>query len=176
MSDLQSQRGCLAGVLPAPFIEFLLRVIDGSSRSNAARLELPKVMIDRYFVSDAECALMHSLRRVVGDRAHILAQVSLQQLLYFPQQRDDKKKSSRAAWQNKVRAKSVDFLLCCPKTMKPLVAIEYDDRTHEQEGRKARDAEVVKLFAAAGLPLLRIQCGRGDDVKSLQNALAPHLQ
>jgi hypothetical protein len=172
MTDLEQREGCLSGILPPSVVGFLRRLLADSEK---AAPELPKVMIDRYFVSDAECALFHTLRKVVADRAHILAQVSLQQLFYFPAARSEAQKSARGHWQNKVRAKSIDFLLCCPKTMKPLVAIEYDDRTHEKDARKTRDAEVERLFAAASLPLLRINCGRGDDVLSLQKALLPHL-
>jgi hypothetical protein len=44
-------------------------VIKGeSSAPPSATIDLPKVMINRYFISQAECALLHSLRRVVGVR------------------------------------------------------------------------------------------------------------
>src|SRR5688500_5802641 len=41
-------------------------------------------------------------------------------------------------------------------TMQPLVALELDEPTHQQEKRVRRDAEVAKLLEKAGLPLLRI--------------------
>ena len=50
----------------------------------------------------------------------------------------------------------MDFALC-DKTMRPLLAIELDDLSHEQVRRKRRDSEVERIFSEAGLPLLRLK-------------------
>jgi len=50
----------------------------------------------------------------------------------------------------------VDFLLCDPKTLKPVFAVELDDSSHEHSARQERDAFVEEVFAAAQLPLMRI--------------------
>lgn len=42
-------------------------------------------------------------------------------------------------------------------TLFPVLAIEYDDRSHERPDRKERDIEVENILASVGLPLLRIQ-------------------
>jgi hypothetical protein len=42
---------------------------------------LPKVRLNKYFVSDAEANFFRVLKRVVGDRGHVLAQVSMRPLV-----------------------------------------------------------------------------------------------
>lgn len=51
--------------------------------------------------------------------------------------------------------KSVDFVICDKKYIKPLLAIELDDRTHSQNNRKDRDKEVERILSEANMPLLR---------------------
>jgi hypothetical protein len=58
---------------------------------------------------------------------------------------------------NKISAKHVDFLICDKDTMRPLYAIELDDKSHLNEKAKKRDDFVDKLFAQTGLKLVRVQ-------------------
>lgn len=51
--------------------------------------------------------------------------------------------------------KSVDYVVCDKAYIKPLLAIELDDRTHERDNRKVRDSEVERILSNANLPLLR---------------------
>ena len=61
---------------------------------------------------------------------------------------------------NKVNQKHVDFVLCEPQTMAPLLGIELNDSSHRREDRRKRDTFVVRTFAAAGLPLAGIKVQR----------------
>jgi hypothetical protein len=56
----------------------------------------------------------------------------------------------------RIAEKHVDFLLCNPQTIKPIVGIELDDEGHQQRDRKERDKFIKKVFEAAGLPLVHI--------------------
>jgi hypothetical protein len=79
-------------------------------------------MVNRFFVTDAEANFFRVLRAVVGQRGHILAQVPLGRLVFFPG--NNQSNPGRSAWQNKVSQKSIDFVVCEPQTLRPLVAIE----------------------------------------------------
>jgi hypothetical protein len=57
---------------------------------------------------------------------------------------------------NRIDRKPVDFLLCNPKTMRPLLGIELDDASHQRRDRERRDLFVEQAFAAAKLPLARV--------------------
>jgi hypothetical protein len=61
----------------------------------------------------------------------------------------------------------VDFLLCNPKTLKPVFAIELDDSSHARADRQERDALVEEVFAAAHLPLLRIPASQSYNTSEL---------
>ena len=58
----------------------------------------------------------------------------------------------------KINGKSVDFLICT-NDMKPLMAIELDDSTHDQPDRKNRDEFVNSIIMSANMPLLRFKTG-----------------
>lgn len=55
--------------------------------------------------------------------------------------------------------KSVDFVICDKVYIKPLLAIELDDKSHEREDRIERDEEVERILNEAGMPLLRFNGG-----------------
>lgn len=56
---------------------------------------------------------------------------------------------------NRVMSKHVDMVLCEVGTLRPVLAIELDDRTHLQTSRRERDAVVDNAMKSAGMPLLR---------------------
>ena len=63
---------------------------------------------------------------------------------------------NRRSWINKILAKHVDFVLCEPATLEPILCIELDDRSHQRSDRQARDEFLDEAFDSAGLPLLRV--------------------
>jgi very-short-patch-repair endonuclease len=56
-----------------------------------------------------------------------------------------------------INQKSVDFVACDKKQLRPLFAIELDDKTHNQPRRIERDREVERILRGAGIPLIRIE-------------------
>jgi hypothetical protein len=55
---------------------------------------------------------------------------------------------------NKIDRKHVDYLLCDPQTVRPLLGVELDDGNHQRSDRQKRDSFVDQVFTAAGLPLV----------------------
>lgn len=154
-------KGCLVG--------FLANLFNRSGGASPVA-SVPRVIVNRKFVSSAEADFFRVLRVVVGARGHVLAQVSLRQLLYFPG-----KQQGIQGWRNKVAAKTVDFVVCDPSTLKPLVAIELDEPSHAKPERQARDEEVRTILAAAGLPMVGVLTSRTYDTRELDMALSPYL-
>ena len=76
----------------------------------------------------------------------------------------------------KVSQKHVDFVICDVDTLRPLAAVELDDRSHDTAKAKRADAEKDAALAAAGLPLVRFRSAgryRLDVVKGrLDDAIA----
>jgi len=57
---------------------------------------------------------------------------------------------------NKISAKHVDFLLCSVEYMKPVIAIEIDDATHERIETMKRDAFVEAVYHVVRLDIIRL--------------------
>ena len=151
----------------------MLKLLGFASSEQAPTAAMPEIRISDRFMSPAEANFYRVLIKVVGDRGHVLAQVSLRQLLYLPG--SNKSNPGRAAWQNKIAARSVDFLVCHSSTLRPLVVIELDEETHTKPERQTRDEEVEAVLRAAGLPLLRVLADRSYDTRELDATLAPYL-
>lgn len=103
------------------------------------------------FLSNAEISFCQVLRSVVWDRAVVCPKVNLGDM-FFVTTGDHRKNRALA---NRVDRKHADFLLCEPNTMRPVLGIELDARSHDREDRQAREQLVEAVFNAAGLPLLR---------------------
>jgi len=121
------------------------------------RLFAPKILPETLpyrirddFLSPAEASFYHVLKSMLGERLTICPKVSLAELFFVANG------ESYKTWQNKIDRKRIDFLLCQPQTLKPVLAIELDDSSHRRADRQERDAFIEQVFAAAGLPLVRV--------------------
>ena len=122
------------------------------------------------FLSPAELSFYHVLASVVGDRAVISTKVRLADLFFVP------KSQEQQAHRNRIDRKHLDFLLCEPKTMRPLVGLELDDKSHERQDRAERDAFVDAVFEAAGIPLLHIPTKQTYNPREIADQLKPLLE
>ena len=148
---------------------FFTDFFTGSRRASAAA-GLPRVTVNKKFISPAEADFFRVLRAVVGGRGHVLAQVSLRQLLYFPA-----KQQGTQSWRNKTASRAIDFVVCDAATLRPLVAIELDEPSHARPERQTRDDEIHVILTAAGLPLLNVLTSRSYDTRELDASLRPFL-
>lgn len=102
------------------------------------------------FLSPAEQSFYHVIKSMMGDHLVICPKVSLWDIFFVSLPHEN-----RGAI-NRIQQKHVDFVICDPKTMRPLFALELDDSSHQRPNRKQRDAFVDRVFEAAGLPLIHI--------------------
>lgn len=71
---------------------------------------------------------------------------------------DIEKDLSKSEWQtafNRINQKHIDFILCKPENLYPVLLIELDDSTHDTEKGKKRDEFVEKVLDKAGYKLFR---------------------
>lgn len=123
------------------------------------------------FLSPAEHSFFMVLKTAISDSALISIKVGLRDLFYASCHDGGENR----AYTNKIDRKHVDFLLCDPKTVQPLLGIELDDRSHQRSDRQARDAFVENVFRAAGLPLVRIPVKHSYSASELRGLLHPYL-
>ncbi len=92
------------------------------------------------------------LERILENRYYVFPQVNLISLL-----------NHKITGQNWKAAKSnidrlsVDYAIFSKNTFTPILAIELDDSSHEEEDRIKRDLKVEKIFSNAQIPLVRIK-------------------
>lgn len=72
---------------------------------------------------------------------------------------------------NRISAKHVDFLLIQRTDGRPLLGIELDDSSHEEEERAARDSFVDAVFSSAGLPVLHVTAKASYDPKDVHRQI-----
>lgn len=102
-------------------------------------------------VTKSELRFYKSLSKAVQDDFEIFAMVRIADLL-----RVEKGVPNYRKWLNKILAKHIDFVLCDPGSLQPIVCIELDDPSHNRPDRIERDVFVNQAFESADLPLLRI--------------------
>ncbi len=102
-------------------------------------------------VTESERKFFQVLSDVAQPRWHVCTMVRLADVI-----RVRKAAPKYQAWQNRIQAKHLDFVLCDPQTLEAKLAVELDDPTHQRPDRVERDAFVDAALSACHLPLLRI--------------------
>lgn len=155
-------------------VDFIVDLLAGENKDESTSNPMPEFPyhLRDHFLSPAEQAFFDILRQAVGNRAVLNAKVALNDIFYV--NKDDY--SRYRIYTNKIDRKHVDFLLCDPVTMQPVVGIELDDRSHQREDRQERDHFVDGVFSAGDLPLLHMPVRRAYVSSEIEEKLAPFLE
>ena len=154
-----------------------------AQRSNSKRSSAPKISPDplppradscpylkqKYLFSVAERSFYEILRRLAFDYT-VFAKVRLADVVHVS-------KESRA-WQshfNRISSKHLDFLLC-DRNLAPVVAIEFDDSSHDEKDRQSRDDFVDQVLASAALPIIHVRAKRGYALDEVREMLRPYTR
>ena len=136
----------------------------------SSKIEYPYYQVDE-FISAAELNFFFNLKAAVGDSVHIFLKVKLRDLFYAKTGDFGKNRT----YTNKIDRKHVDFLLCDPKTLKPILGIELDDKSHQRADRQERDNFVNHVFEAAKLPLMHVSVQSSYSQSELKSKLSVYL-
>ncbi len=160
------------GLSPEAIDDIIDRIVDflSESKERDSRIDYPYSVRDD-FLTPAEQSFFLVLRSAVSDQALVCPKVALGDLFYAKSHDPSKFRIYR----NKIDRKHVDFLLCHPQTVQPLLGIELDDKSHQVRERQERDDFVRGVFSAAQLPLVRIPVQHSYSVAALGELLRPHL-
>lgn len=124
----------------------------------------------RYLLSQAERVFYDMLCEAVRDDLVIFSKVRIADILLVRGRTDQ-----RLKWQNKINCKHVDFVLCDPRTLGPVIAVELDDSSHLRQDRKERDRFVDQALQSAGLPLHREIAKTRYDSGKIRETLSGYL-
>ena len=115
-----------------------------------------------YLLSKGENAFLPALEQAIGNQFRIAMKVRLGDLVGVPGNG-----SEVITVHNKIRQKHVDFVLCTNSAVKPVLAIELDDSSHDRPDRIERDAYLDACLECAGLPICHVRCRQAYDVEQL---------
>ena len=112
--------------------------------------ETPRFGVKSSLLTRPEGQFYRSLLRACGQTYQAMPKVRLWDFIYLANDPPERKQHL-----SRLSCRHVDFLLCEPLSLRPLLAVELDDRSHTKPEAIAADRYKDELFAAAGLPLLR---------------------
>lgn len=148
----------------------ILKLLGLAPTTDSAEVQLPYQRKD-YLLTKAERSFFGVLQNAVGNRYLIFAKVRLADLVFLPSGTE-----KRQSHFNRIQSKHVDFVLCDHDIVRPLLAIELDDSSHNRTDRQDRDAFVDSALSAAGLPILHVSARASYNVQELANAIQQKLQ
>ena len=133
--------------------------------------EKPRYKKSRYFLSPAERKFFDILVNLVGDKYQIFAQTRMAEVLFVANEPVD-----RIRYDNHLRCRHLDFLLCDVKEKRPLLAIELDDSSHKNYYRKENDEFKNTACESAGLPLLRFKVKQNYSKQEILDSIQEKLE
>jgi len=162
-NERQKSSGCLTAII---------RLFIGNSDADEWQDHEPEPYPYRVrddFLSAAELSFYQVLLTTLGERATACPKVGLWDIFFVARPHENRGAKAH------IDRKHVDFLVCQPTTMQPLLGIELDDSSHQRPVRQQRDVDVEAVFETAGLPLVRIPVRRSYNTQELLKQLEPHL-
>lgn len=103
----------------------------------------------RVLMTEREQVMFHRLREACPELL-VFSQVQLSRAIEVKPRVDD-----HTSWRNKIDRKSLDFVICLPDSS-ILAVIELDDKSHDRQKQKTRDADKTRALADAGVRLIRV--------------------
>ena len=122
----------------------------------------------RYMISLTELNFFKELQKLIDIMdLNLLTQVSLYSLI------ETKNKRYNYEEFNKIKSKSIDFVIADKKSCRARLCIELDDTTHETENRNKRDEFLNELFESVNIKLLHIKVkdSYDDDIDLIKQTI-----
>jgi very-short-patch-repair endonuclease len=124
-----------------------------------------------YLLSKGERAFFDVLQVAVGRDFLLFSKVRLADLI-FVRSGTEKRQSHF----NRIQSKHVDFVLCSRDLVRPILAIELDDASHDFQDRQDRDSFLDSALAAAGLPIYHVKARANYDANAVRAAINGKLK
>lgn len=117
------------------------------------RGQIPFYQSRASLLSDNQRQFYNALLQVVGDNTQIFPKVRLADIVNPP---PSSPQSFRIHWQ-RVQRRGVDFLLCTPANMAPVLAIRLETRAERKRRRQTGPDVLDDVLDMARIPMLRVE-------------------
>ncbi len=124
------------------------------------------------FLSASELSFYRILSTFLENKATICPKVAVKEIVFI----GNGVGKDYMKFFNYIAKKHVDFVLCDARTMQVICAVELDDKSHQREARKQRDAFIDRVFTTSQIPLFHIKAQSGytkEEFKEILNCFLP---
>jgi len=133
----------------------------------SAALGIAVSLTQRPILTAAETKFFQALQAAVGKHYTIFPQLPVWTLVQ-PESNDP---VAARGFNNRISLKRIDFVLVEPASLKPYMAIELDDRSHQREDRQKRDAFVDQVLTQAGIRIVHIRASSTYDLQTIRTQI-----
>lgn len=124
-----------------------------------------------YFLTRTEVSFFAVLESALPEGYRVFPNVRLNDIFTITTRQYGEKQGAYA----RLRDKHVDFLIVRLPDLRPVMAIELDGASHDNEKQQYRDAVKDAAFRSAHLPLVRLRAEVGHSRDAVRHALAPAI-
>jgi hypothetical protein len=119
-----------------------------------------------YLMTKAEIEFFHVLESIVRDQYYIVPQLPISKIALTVARGKD-----YYMYSNKIDRKTVDFVLFNKESFSPVMVIELDDSSHDNEKRRTRDNFVDDLMKNIGLKIVHIKTAYTYNPEEITNLI-----
>jgi hypothetical protein len=150
----------------------LIAIVASQKRSRGSSDALPYTLKPALF-SPAERSFLGVLEQAIGNRYQVFGKVRIADVVATTRGLSASKRQTAF---NRINAKHFDFLLCNKDNLAVVCAIELDDKSHQKDSRRQRDAFIVELCRTIELPLVQVPAKRMYSVQELRTNILDATQ
>lgn len=115
--------------------------------------------------SPAERSFLGVLDQVLGSEYRVFGKVRIADLI------KPGNGAGRQAALNRIIAKHVDFVVCDPGNLSVIGVVELDDKSHDLDDRRNRDALVDGALGSAGIPIARFRARKSYNHAKIRDSI-----
>ena len=119
-----------------------------------------------FLMNIPERKFFEELQSIIPDNHVIFPQMLLSNIVSVTSSRKDFWK-----YQNKINRKTIDYVIFEKPFFKPVLAIEYDGKTHDKPVRVKRDIKVKNILDSAGIKNFHVKHEKNINFEEIKNKI-----
>lgn len=123
-----------------------------------------------FLLNVPERKFFEELQQIIPNKYVVFPQILLSNIVSV-----NSAKKEFWTYQNKINRKTIDFVIFEKSFLKPVLAIEYDGKTHSKQNRKLRDEFVDKVLDSSGIKILHIMHQKNINFEEVKNRINESL-
>jgi hypothetical protein len=154
-------------LLMAAFVFFIL--VTKAKHAQPGQLPYQKA---KALFTPAERSLLGVMDQALGAEFRVFGKVRIADVVCVAST------ANKAQWQkafNKISSKHFDYVVCKASDLSIICVVELNDKSHQQQSRKARDAFVASVCQSAALPLVAFTAQGAYTIADIKQKFEPLL-